>query len=251
MTEQLLRYLRLNPISRRNGPYYIQIREILREYITSGQVEVGEQLPPETQLAEVFGVSRMTVRRALSELADDGMLRRMHGLGTVVASRRVVRDYNRLLSFYEDAQRVGLSPSSHLQAREVVPAPPHIAEGLMLTSGAPTIHLTRLRYTEKQITAINEVYVSQALCPWLLDEDLENQSLYYLYELHGHELEWGHQCIEARAATPEQADLLEVEPGHPILYLQRTTYAVNNLPIEWVESFSPAGSYTLRMTLKR
>ncbi len=233
-------------------PLYLQIREVLRHCIADEScVELGGRLPAETDLAAVFGVSRMTVRRALADLAGDGMLRRLHGLGTLVVSRKVVRNYNRLSSFFEDTQRMGLSPSSRLLARAVVRAPEHIAPALKVDPGSPLIHLRRLRYTEGQLVAIHEVYVSKALCPWLMDEDLENQSLYQLYEAHGLRLEWGSQRIEATAATPEQAQLLGCKPGWPLLYLERITYATGDLPVEWVQSYSPAGAYSLEMTLRR
>lgn len=233
-------------------PLYVQIREILRQCIRDENcVQLGHRLPSEVELAAMFGVSRMTVRRALEDLAGDGMLRRLHGLGTLVVSRKVVRDYNRLSSFYEDALRLGMSPSSRLLAREVIPAPQHIAAVLEVEVGSPLIHLTRLRYTKSQVIALHEVHVSRDLCPWLLEEDLENQSLYQLYEAHGLRLEWGRQRIEATAATLEQARLLNCSPGWPLLYIERTTYATNDLPVEWVQSYSLGEAYSLEMTLRR
>jgi GntR family transcriptional regulator len=138
-----------------------------------------------------------------------------------------------------------------LIAREQIRAPKWIAKALAIDPGALVIHLTRLRNTESQVISLNEVYVSQELCPWLLEEDLENQSLYQLYERHGLMLEWGKQIIEPSAATAEQARLLEVDPGSPLLYLERITYASSDLPVEWVQAYSPLGRYSLEMLLRR
>ncbi len=252
MNSELLYWLKRAGITRhKDVALYSQIREALRACIVEERVAVGDQLPSETDLAEALGVSHMTVRRALSELADDGMVRRIHGLGTIVSSRKVVRNYNRLTSFHEEAQNHGLSPTSRLVTREVIEAPRHIAEALEVAGGSPLIHLTRLRLAKKRVISLHEVYVSEALCPWLLEEDLENQSIYQLYADHDLPPEWGHQRIEARVATGKQASLLEISTGDPVLCVRRTTYTLENVPIEWMQSFSPGGLFAVEMTLRR
>lgn len=252
MNEQLIKLLAQVTVTKERGvPLYLQIREALQDFIAQGAIEIGDQLPSEDDLASQFGVSRMTVRHALDELVGNGTLKRVHGRGTIVASRRMVRNYNRLVSFYEDAQRLNLNPSSRILAREEMPATAQIAEALAIDVAAPVIHLTRLRYTKRDLIAINEVYASQELCPWLLSEDLENQSLYFLYDQHGLTLEWGRQYIEARAASPEQARILRIKVGSPVLYLERTTYTVNDRPVEWTQAFTPSDSYSIEMILRR
>lgn len=252
MNDHVIKQLsKVNTIKHKGKPLYLQIRETLQELIVDGRIAVGEQLPSEDDLAQFFGVSRMTVRHALGDLVGNGIIRRVHGTGTIVASRKIVRNYNRLNSFFEDAQRYGLNPSSQLLERESIPATSQVAKALDIEVGTQVVHLTRLRYSNQRIIAINEVYTPEHLCPWLMEENVDTQSLYYLYERNGFKLEWGHQLIEARAASAEQARILEIDPGSPVLYLERTTFASNDLPIEWTQAYSAPDRYSIEMILKR
>lgn len=232
-------------------PLYVQIRESLREKIAAGEIAIGEQLPGEQDLAKLYGVSRMTLRQAIDDLARQGHVRVLHGRGVIVVSRKVRRDYGRLTGFHEDFQARNLRPSSRLLERRVIPADEAAAENLALKIGDPVIYFSRLRLAEGQVVACNDVRTPAALCPWLETADLEHQSLYKLYEAHGLKLEWAHQIVEARAATPEQARKLDVDPGSPLLYTERTTYAADNLPVEWTQATGLPGLYSLDVTLYR
>lgn len=232
-------------------PLYVQIREALRQKIAAGEIAVGEQLPGEQDLARLFGVSRMTLRQAIDDLARQGHLRVLHGRGVIVVSRKVRRDYGRLTGFHEDVTARNLQPSSRLLERRVVPAEAEMAENLAIKPGDPVIFFSRLRLADGQVVACNDVHSPAGLCPWLETADLEQQSLYKLYEAHGITLEWAHQIVEARAATPEQARKLDVDPGSPVMYIERTTYTAGNLPIEWTSAVGLPDLYTLDMTLYR
>lgn len=232
-------------------PLYVQIRESLREKIAGGAIAVGEQLPGEQDLAKLYGVSRMTLRQAIDDLARQGHVRVLHGRGVIVVSRKVRRDYGRLTGFHEDVTARSLRPSSRLLERRILPADPVTAENLAIKVGEPVVFFSRLRLADGQVVACNDVRSPAALCPWLESADLEQQSLYKLYEAHGLKLEWAHQIVEARAATLEQARQMDVDPGSPLLYIERTTYASGNLPIEWTQATGLPGLYTLDMTLYR
>jgi GntR family transcriptional regulator len=235
----------------RGLPLYVQIRESLREKIAAGEIAVGEQLPGEQELAKQFGVSRMTLRQAIDDLAREGHLRVLHGRGVIVVSRKVRRDSGRLTGFHEDVSARNMVPSSRLLRRQIVPADAVAAENLAIQPGDPVIFCSRLRLADGQVFACNYVHSPAALCPWLESADLERESLYVLYETHGLKLEWAHQVVEARPASPEQARELDLDPGSPVLYVERTTYATGNLPIEWTYAVGLPGLYSLEMTLYR
>jgi len=239
-------------LSRIKGiPLYVQIREAIREQIERGELHVGDKLPSEEELAEQFGVSRMTARRGLDDLVQEGLLQRKHGVGTLVVSRRITRNYTRLTSFYEQAAEEGLEPSSKLLDFSVVQASADLASRLMVEPGAPVMRITRLRLLGGEPIALHVAHVARDLCPALLNEDLEDQSLYRLYESHGLKIVWARQRIEARAATGEQARYLGLKPGAPVLYSERTTYTTNNTPIEWVQAYASGAPYAIEVTLFR
>ncbi|MDY6875583.1 MAG: GntR family transcriptional regulator [Chloroflexota bacterium] len=232
-------------------PLYVQIRETIREQITSGELPVGSKLFPEEEIAERFGVSRMTARRALADLVREGLLLRKQGVGTLVASRKITRNYSRLTSFYEGATEQGRCPASRLLDLSVIPASADLAPRLMIEPGTLVMCITRLRLLDGAPIALHIAHVMRDLCPALLDEDLEDQSLYRLYDSYGLKIAWAKQRIEARAATKEQAHHLGLEPGAPVLYSERTTYMANNTPIEWVQAYASGAPYAIEVTLFR
>ncbi|MDY7080568.1 MAG: GntR family transcriptional regulator [Chloroflexota bacterium] len=232
-------------------PLYVQIRETIREQIKSGQVSIGEKLPSEEEIAGQFSVSRMTARRALDDLVQEGLVMRRQGVGTLVASRRITRNYTRLTSFYEQAAEEGLNPSSKLLDLVVIPASADLASHLMIKPDAPVMRITRLRMLDGDPISLHVAHVARSLCPALMDEDLANQSLYRLYDAYGLEIAWAKQCIEARAADESLAHHLGLEQGAPLLYSERTTYTVNNTPIEWVYGYASSAPYAIEFTLFR
>lgn len=242
----------INNIQIKGVPLYVQIRENIRTKIENREIKVGTQLPAEADLADMFGVSRMTVRRAIEDLVMDGLLIRKHGTGTIVSSRKVVRDYTKLTSFHEDAQSRGMHPISRILKMELILPPDDCIEKLMIKETEKIYHIMRLRNVDdNQIIALHELFISQSLCPWIEDVDLENESLYELYEKHGMAIEWGNQIVEAHSATEEQANYLQIPAGSPLLYSERVSYTANNIPVERVIAVSPGERFSINLILRR
>jgi len=241
-----------NQLDRENGiPLYVQIRESLRERFQSGEYEVGALLPSEEALAREYGVSRMTLRHALDDLVKEGLIIRKHGVGTVVSSTKVVRDYSRLTSFFRDARKRGLEPRSRVDLLETIPAEDLVADELMIDPGDEVFHILRRRFLEDEVIALHELFIPAALCPWIPEVDLETGSLYDLYDQHDLRIEWGKQIVEAHAAHPEEAEKLELEPGSPVLYSKRISLTKNNIPVERVIAVSPGDRFSLNLVMRR
>lgn len=236
-----------------NGiPLYVQIRESIRERVKEGEFEVGSLLPSEESLAKEYGVSRMTLRHALDDLLTDGIIIRKHGVGTIISSSKVVRDYSQLTSFFEDAQKRGLKPRSEVSLLEKIPANKKVASDLMIEPGNEVFHIFRKRLVEdNQIVAMHELFIPVQLCPWIEDTRLEGESLYDLYDRHGLTIEWGKQLVEARNASPKEARELDIDPGAAILYSERISFTKNNLPVERVIAFSPGDRFSLNLVMRR
>ncbi len=233
-------------------PRYVQIRERLREQISKHVLKPGQKLPSENELAKHYHVSRMTVRRAIACLVDEGLLYRQHGTGTFVAQLRIERDYTRLLSSYEQILRMGLEPGMQILSLEVRPATSKVAQYLALQEGDSVIRFERLRLADGQPVSILCSYVPQKLCPQLLREDLAScQSLFQLLESYGFRLKRAVQKTEIRWADQVQARLLEVKEQAPLIYAERVTFADDGTPVDYVEGWSRADVFSFTVVLSR
>ena len=242
----------LNKDAAKGVPLYVQIREEIRKKIENNELTIGSFLPAETDLAAMFRVSRMTVRNAIDDLVQEGLVIRKHGTGTIIASKKTERDYSRLTSFYEDMKARGLNPTSKVLKKEIIPASDKLASKLQIHPGDMIFHILRLRFVEKnKIITLHELHIPQALCPWLKDADLGNSSLYAFYEANNVAVKWGRQIVEASIAPKKIADYLDIEPNEPILFTKTILYTGNNIPLEYTVGWNRSDRYALNLILKR
>lgn len=218
-------------------PLYYQIENILLKWITQ-HLKPGDLLPTEKELCEAFGVSRIVIRQALSELANRSMIRRKRGVGTVVIKPKI-DEYlvSKLTGFYADMKSQGLEPVTKLLSKNLIKANELLAYYLGLDVGEKVFEIRRLRFVRDEPILIVINYIPEKFCPELLDEDLERQSLYEILESKFKiELVWGERTIEAISAGPDDSKLLQVKRGAPLIFLRSITYTHNNVPIEYYEA---------------
>ena len=233
-------------------PYYDQLAELLRHEI-GARVARGEvyQLPSENDLAEQHGISRATVRHALDELERDGWIYRQKGVGSFAVVRRFEQDLTALVSATEAMRQRGWSLVSKVLSLELMPAAPHVANALELPAGAALYALCRLRAVDDAPLSVQTAYLSATLCPRLEDADLTN-SLYRLLESrYSLRLSTGREVLRARGATLHEAQLLDIREGTPVMYAERTTYAVSGVPVEYLEAVWRGDRYDFTVTLTR
>lgn len=231
-------------------PLYIQIRESIFQRIKNQDYKAGDQISTEEDLAREFGVSRMTIRHAISQLVQEGILERRQGIGTFVISHQITRHYTYLSSFYEEALQQGLNPSSKLLSIQNKKANRQIADLLNIELNEGVYLIKRLRLLNDEPIAINIVWMPSRYFPLPTNSDVEG-SLYAFYEEYGKSVVLAKQRIEARLATQKQAELLRIQKNSPILYSDRVTYTYDNIPIERVEAFAAGTSYSIEMILYR
>lgn len=228
-------------------PLYYQAARILEEAIEDGRLPRGSKLDSELDLAEQLGISRPTMRAAIKLLVDKGLLIRRRGIGTIVAPRPVRRAVA-LTSLYDDLKEAGKEPQTRVLALEQVPCPPDVAEHLGLGAGTPVVRFKRLRVAESEPIALMCNIVPVGLLQ-IESEDLERTGLYELFRKSGIAPHVATQRVGARKASTEEAELLEVEPGDPVLTMTRTAYDTSGRPIEYGSHSYPAESYWLEMML--
>ncbi|MCB0107200.1 MAG: GntR family transcriptional regulator [Caldilineaceae bacterium] len=218
-------------------PLYYQLAEQLREQIEAGLLSAGAQLPPERELSELVGISRMTARQALAYLERSGVLEVKPGVGTFVAAPKHTYDALHLLSFTAEIMRQGSKTSSQVLEQVVTTPPIRVARGLQLEADQAVVKLVRLRFAESTPLLQETIYIPTALCPDLVDADLHTQSLYALLEeRYALQLEQTRQMLEATVANEYEADLFGITVGSPMLLLEGITYTKNEQPVEYFKA---------------
>jgi GntR family transcriptional regulator len=225
-------------------PMYFRIQQGILEQIQRGLLKPGQQLPTETELAQQYQVSRITAKRALDELVRQGRAFRQQGRGTFVAQTRI-RDISGFGSFSEDMRARGLIPGAQVLMFKEVEPDEDTQEHLHLAQGEHVYLLKRLRLANDEPVAVETAYLPCRLCPGLVNEELNNQSLYViLTEKYQLVPTWADAEIEATMATKEEADLLELKAGEPVLTARRVTFSANYDLIEVVKSVYRGDRFT-------
>ena len=233
-------------------PLHEQISSWLREEIDSGSLPPDAQLPSEHDLCQQFGVSRVTVRRALQTLEADGLIFRRQGLGSFVCDRRMAQGLVRLTDFAQDMARAGLEASSRVLHQENEPAPAPIAERLALAPGSPVLRLDRLRLGDGEPLALDRTWIPPYYAQLVHGHDLARETLYRVLEReYGIPALSGRYRITAGAADDETAHLLHVAPGDPLLVIERTTRTVGEKPVYFQRRFYRSDRMAYELELAR
>ncbi len=232
-------------------PVYVQIRESLRAEIMGGTLKRGEQLPSENELASKYKVSRMTIRESIEDLVDEGLLYRRHGVGTFVAYPHLQRDHTRLTSFFDKAENEGVQIQAKLLKLEVIPAKPRVAEALDIPTGSHVIRVKTLRFANGVPITVHDAHMPHKLFPNLVNENLEVQHLWTLFEKAGYRVKRAVQKLEAREASKEVANLMKIKEGAPVLFKERTVYADDGTPVEFTYCYNRGDIYSLTVALER
>jgi GntR family transcriptional regulator len=231
---------------------YQRVSEALAEEIGRDGRPPGSLLPPERALAEHFGVSRETLRRALVELERQGIVSRSAARGWAVADSQIGEPPNALMSFSEMAAARGLSAASRIIERQVRAATMDEAETLRLAPGAPIFELERLRLMDGMPILLDRSRLPLVIAPELGDVDFSTTSLYSaLEERYGIRPTRAHFSIEAVPAGAREARLLGVEAGAPLLRCDQITEDESGRLIELSEMRYRGDRYRFRGTLVR
>ena len=232
-------------------PVYVQIRESLRTEIIGGLLKRGEKLPSENELASKYNVSRMTIRESVEDLVDEGLLYRRHGVGTFVAYPHLQRDHTRLTTFFDKAENEGIKVQTTLLNLELALATPKVAQALDIPMGNRIIRVKTLRCVEDIPITVHDAHVPHELFARIVNENLEAQHLWTLFEKCGYKVKRAVQKLEAREASREIAHLLKIKEGMPVLFKERTVYATDGTPVEFTYCYNRGDMYSLTVALER
>lgn len=232
-------------------PLYYQLYDLLHEKIKEGVWQPDDMLPTEAELGEQYGLSRVTVRQAFDLLVNQGWVYRRQGQGTFVSRPTFEQNLNRIISFWEDMQLRSLKPGTHVLSSELVPASDDIVDNLQVTPGEELASLTRLRLADDEPLSVEHSLLVHRFCPGVLEQDYANNSLrQMLAEKYNIHLVKARQKIRAVSASKSIAKLLDVDPGSPLLYLERTSYTDEGIPIEYLRIHLRGDRYTFHAELR-
>jgi GntR family transcriptional regulator len=230
-------------------PKYYQVKRQLLDLTAA--MEAGSPVPPERELARHYGTSRTTVRQALAELVVEGRLLRMQGKGTFVAKPKVAQSLE-LASYTEGMRAHGLHPQTKILDIGYVTADDQLASLLSVRPGGRALRIHRLRLADGEPMSIDTSHLPARRFPGLRKELARHRSLYEtLRTAYAIQLAEAEETIETVLADPQDARLLGVDPGLPLLLLSRHAFDVNGEPVEWAQSWYRGDRYKFVTRLRR
>ena len=226
-------------------PYYEQIVDQVRSLIKKNKLKQGQTFCSEGDVARFLGVSKMPVRQAFQKLRSEGLLVIAKGKRPVVGSGRVPWNFQQLRGFSEEMRRRGLIPSAKLLSMELQEPEIEVAQALKLSPEERVYCAKRLRFVNDEPVAIVTSYLPARIFAGIDRQDLEKQSLYYVFEhTYKRKLQWAEEIIGASVAGEEEAQILEAKAGTPILVIKETTYDTQGVAIEYSVSLLRGDRYT-------
>jgi GntR family transcriptional regulator, N-acetylglucosamine utilization regulator len=225
--------LELGPV-----PLHHQVYVDLRAALESGEFRIGERLPPERELARMYGCSLITIRRALDELSREGRLQRRQGRGTFVLAPRLDVGLAEGLTFTEEMQTRGLDAETRLVASRPEAASEAVAAALDLEPGSPTLYVERLRLAGGDPLLLEMVHLPAERFPGLLASDLERGSLYALLtERYGTSVARAREALEPVLLPAREARLLGLAPRSLALLVEGTAFTHDGTPVEYGRTY--------------
>jgi GntR family transcriptional regulator len=215
-------------------PLYGKVEEVLASEIARGDYQPEDQLPSEDELLARFGVSRITVRRAIQNLIHRGMVEIRRGRGTFVLAPKVSHELTRLSGFVEDMDTHGRKASAHVVSQREVPANVQVARHLAISRGTRVIRIERVRLADSVPMSFDETYLPLEIGRKIVRNDLRVMPIFTLLEeKYGIPLVEADYSLDAAAASAHVAEALRIPEGSPILRIERTSFTTEGKPIDY------------------
>ncbi len=224
-------------------PIYRQIKQAIRQRITSGEWVAGQKLPSENDLVAALDVSRMTINRALRELTQEGLIKRVHGLGSFVAETPRHASLIELQDIALEIEHSGKQHSSQVLTLETVAADDELARQMQLSVGNPLYHLRAVHCQDGLPIQLESRYVNPRAMPHFIDQDFgrTTATAYLLRQFKPDEME---HRVSAVVVDRETRELLLLEPDQPCLRLSRRTWKGEQV-VTYVTLIYPGDRYEL------
>lgn len=217
-----------------NTPLHKQIQKDLLEKITSGVYKENQTIPTELELADIYKVSRPTVRQAVQSLVNEGYLEKRKKRGTIVKKPKIQQEFTHVIeSFDSEMNRKGIVPKTKVLMFSEESANQEVAENLALEEGEKVFKMIRLRYAGEKPIVLVTTYIPSKLFPELETIDFTNQLLYKTFLILGHPVRSVSRKLEVMKADETTSDLLCIEMNDPIFYFHTQGFTDNRVPVEY------------------
>lgn len=212
-------------------PLYVQLMEELETSIRNGVYKPGDKIMTEAEMAKEYGVSLITVRKAVGSLMENGLVMRKQGKGTFVTKPKYSRNMKKLQSFTEMCEQMGVKPGAQVLENRLIMADKKVADRLGIEPGSNVVYISRLRLADGEPVQVEKSYFPLKYA-FLLEEDLNNGSMFEcLKEKAGAKVASSEKMIELCRATAEEAALMDVKKGDYLLFVKSTAYDENGEPM--------------------
>ena len=219
-------------------PLYYQLEELIKKAISSGELKAGDMIPTEWELVDYFELSRTTVRQAMTDLVNENLLYRKKGIATFVSKPKIDLQYRgTMVSYNDQILSMGLTPSTKVLEFETMTADNFLASEMELKEDKRIIKLVRLRFADDEPIAVVESYLPYDLCHFILDADLEKNSLYQTLACQAETtVVMVKRVVEAKLIGREDSKLLNVEKGFPVQSFLNKAYNDGGRILEYCSS---------------
>lgn len=233
-------------MDRKRVPQYKIIEKDLRESISVGHYKPGDMIPAEIELASSYGVSRVTVRKALDNLTSQGLLQRVAGVGTFVKSQIVKEKLPQLLGFTDEITQMGMEPSTKVITFELIKVPKQLAQTLRLEKDEMVYYIQRIRYANGIPFMLETSYMSTRLYPDISYKILNGSKYHYVEDTLGLKIAYNEHTITPVMPSEELVKLFGLEENQPIIKDYNTTYLENGQILDFTEQLYNSPKYQLR-----
>jgi len=230
---------------------YIQLREVIRDRCETGEYAPGTTIPSENALAQTFGINRMTVRRSIDTLVSEGLLKRVQGKGVFVLGAKVERDLDYLSGFTQTMLEKGGRPSSRVLLKNTRRAGDKYGTLFNIDLSAKLFHIKRLRLSDDEPFALEEVWIPKYLIPKIDGIDLSIFSLYEVYGFYHIHLTRADQSIELATIRRSDAQTLGVPEGRSVLMFESTSYDDTDHAVEFARTYAKVDKCNFRVKFHR
>ncbi len=219
-------------------PLYHQLYRILLKKIQGGEWKPGDLIPSETALGQQFKLSRITIRQTLQQLAADGYLSREQGRGTFVSQPKVQRGPEGAFGLTGYLRAHGYTPGWRLLAMEKVKPPEKVQSILKLSEGQVVLRIRRFRLAGEEVIGLHRIYIPFPLAERVKEEYMSQgeSSLHYMEECMNLPLSYSQRSVSAIPASEREAGFLNVKVGFPLLQIERTTFGIDDIPVEYLRA---------------
>jgi len=223
------------------SPIYLQLREVIRTKIEEGEYQPGMAISSENELAETYGINRMTVRSAIDALIKEGLLRSVQGKGIFVVGQKYQRNLDILEGFTQVMKSKNASPKFKILQKNPRPAGKLFADLFGIKEEDQIYYIRRTCYDNTEPVSIEELFIPEYLVPKFHGIDLTVFSIYEIYEFYGINLVKAIQTLDITKLNQRDAKILEEDEDAPVLLFECTSYDDKDRVIEFTRSYTRSG----------